>query len=1223
MGGAWIALRRLVNPETIRIAAESILQDQINGRASIGSAELSWSGGIRFRNVQIFGDQLVAHLKEPNSRRADSARATSSLNLTHEHTAPSARELPIIEIPEIQLDQSFWSLVFRRIDVRSVTSVQPTVRLSFDLSDGKPTIAKLFKARLNGMPQGPLPPIELRDARLIFFRRGPDGSESSSEEIQLTLRGRASGTDPALYDVVWQNTRDEGGYLQLDVRSGLARNVRGGLPSISVETLLDAFSGSVSESAGQLRDFKPSGWVVATDFDFLGSATDTASFIELSLTGGAIAIPISENEKTVSSDDRYLHFHGIHGQARFTQDGATAELSAIFRGAECRISASATAPNLPPIFPSSQDFASLTSAALRDRFGLHVTADITGLRVPRTDADAPDSERRFVQCFTEVEDFYRHYDPRGTVDAHLEIEKPPGMQDPAIIKLLRVTALNGSASFFQHPYLCTGLTGVVEYGVGGIAIRDLCGKHEDATVCVNGSLERPSACAPAKIDVTATDLAIDDNLYAAVGPKYDGIRDQFSPHGKLDARIHLERNECVEGETRAAFRSAVEIDFKDIEARYDRLPLSVDAIQGNVKVGGDRFSISKLSGHASGGTISVKGGGRIRSKGESELTLDLTGRDLRVDEGLISALPKDCARQVAQLHPSGRFDFHAESATDAATKALKHHTIIQLNDVALQDVRYPLSLSNVRGEIDVKPDELVIRGVTGRHENATVSVGGTIGTAEIPRINLAIEARDLLIDDSVRSAVSPRIREILTDWRVDTPIDANLFVRNDESDPKGVVVHGDARLDGDIIRPAHLAEPFRDVHATVEFDGVGTRAEHIEAKYAGVPITASFDVSRDDDAERGTICVSVKDLPLDAHTRDLLPARLQGTWDSIKPAGKANLNIETLRYVRPNSHGPSIDPSSPGVGAETWEVSGRLELRDASFSELARMSKVNGVISAEGFLQDRAGGTSLNGMMNLAHAEFYDRLVEDFSGNWAFARTKGGSGHFVLDRFTAAMYGGELAGKTDVRFDVDRANYDLSATLNKVSAGPLINAGRVAHSPADTPVEVRGQTSASLYLSGIAGAPDTRRGGGRVEIQDGYICKLPLLLALFNVVNMAIPSDDTIDQAESDFFIMGKTLTIRSLFLQGGGATFEGSGTISIPDEAVDLSLVNARSQKGFRVPLISNLIQGASRELMEINVTGPLSHPVARARPLPNLSDEMHRIFQARRARPIAPSSN
>ena len=68
---------------------------------------------------------------------------------------------------------------------------------------------------------------------------------------------------------------------------------------------------------------------------------------------------------------------------------------------------------------------------------------------------------------------------------------------------------------------------------------------------------------------------------------------------------------------------------------------------------------------------------------------------------------------------------------------------------------------------------------------------------------------------------------------------------------------------------------------------------------------------------------------------------------------------------------------------------------------------------------------------------------------------------------------------------------------------------------------------------------------------------------------------------------------------------------MSLPDQAVDLRLVYVGGRTWARVPVLSDIIEGAAKEIVELRVTGPVSRPTVRAQPLRALTDELKRLFQ------------
>ena len=158
-----------------------------------------------------------------------------------------------------------------------------------------------------------------------------------------------------------------------------------------------------------------------------------------------------------------------------------------------------------------------------------------------------------------------------------------------------------------------------------------------------------------------------------------------------------------------------------------------------------------------------------------------------------------------------------------------------------------------------------------------------------------------------------------------------------------------------------------------------------------------------------------------------------------------------------------------------------------------------------------------------------------------------------------------------------------------------------------------------MYLSGVGGEPLSRRGGGRIEVREGYIYRLPILLAILNVLDMSVPNDEALHELEADFFVLGNRLDFTEIALRGGSLRLVGSGSMSLPDQAVDLRLVNIGTRPWARLPLLADFVEGASREFVELRVTGPASRPTVRAQPLRRLSDELKRLFQKKPPKNIA----
>ena len=231
---------------------------------------------------------------------------------------------------------------------------------------------------------------------------------------------------------------------------------------------------------------------------------------------------------------------------------------------------------------------------------------------------------------------------------------------------------------------------------------------------------------------------------------------------------------------------------------------------------------------------------------------------------------------------------------------------------------------------------------------------------------------------------------------------------------------------------------------------------------------------------------------------------------------------------------------------------------------------------------------------------------------WSFAQTADGIGRFALEALQAELYDGTLTADLEVRFDKKGVRYDTGVTVYRMNIDPFVNI-------APPTVSVRGLVDARLRVTGLVGDPTSRRGGGLVEIQEGHLFRLPVMLAILHVINLTIPDGAVFDEATADFLIDGTRVRFQDIDLNGRALALRGSGTMSLPDYGLDLSMVNISPHEWAR----ANWLEQASRDIVELHVTGPLGQPTVRARPLRRLTDEIKKLFRKEKPRRTQPDEN
>ena len=96
--------------------------------------------------------------------------------------------------------------------------------------------------------------------------------------------------------------------------------------------------------------------------------------------------------------------------------------------------------------------------------------------------------------------------------------------------------------------------------------------------------------------------------------------------------------------------------------------------------------------------------------------------------------------------------------------------------------------------------------------------------------------------------------------------------------------------------------------------------------------------------------------------------------------------------------------------------------------------------------------------------------------------------------------------------------------------------------PDDKPVKLKGQVQGNLTLAGRFGDPKSRRGGGTILISQAQMFKVPLMLAILQVIHFAIDDDNAFHDAMLDYIIDGSELILQEIDLFIVLAVYPGFG---------------------------------------------------------------------------------
>jgi len=119
------------------------------------------------------------------------------------------------------------------------------------------------------------------------------------------------------------------------------------------------------------------------------------------------------------------------------------------------------------------------------------------------------------------------------------------------------------------------------------------------------------------------------------------------------------------------------------------------------------------------------------------------------------------------------------------------------------------------------------------------------------------------------------------------------------------------------------------------------------------------------------------------------------------------------------------------------------------------------------------------------------------------------------------------------------------------------------------------------------------------------------------VVHLAIDDDNAFHDARLSFIVDADDLLFQEIDLRGKSLSMVGAGRVNTPREALDLVLLVGSPLKLPRMEVLSDLVEGLARELIEVHVEGKLSEPSFRAEIVRSVRRTVDTILNARERHP------
>jgi hypothetical protein len=1162
----WGCYEVLTAPRQIRRLCLRYLAQSLDGDISIRSATFSLFGGIHLEGVRV---------TEP-------APAAES---------PSAPR-PFFYCSNLLLKHSPLALLTGRLVVDEVVAVNPVCNLVRSDETGEYNVSRILRRPPPGRPaQRPtFPAVHLRNASLIVAR-DHGGQPHEVERLNVSISATPVAGTPGAYALAWQRGGPEParGRSLFDLRSLSVKDQAGGLPWLSLETSMLVVARQVPEAERWFGLLGLGGHIKADNYDlsFRGDATRRTR-LTLRLRDASLSIPGDELERPLPREQRYLRFENVEGTVELSAASAALQFTGLFHGARCRVTAALEGPIGPQ--------------AHLDDVGLTATITCDDLPLPIVDDPASPDAVRFVERWRTLRSFYNDFDPHGRVALELSLTKPAGAGQPFRFDRGVMNVLNADASYRQFPYRVRNITGSVEVTPDGIYLRRLAGDHAGHPVVVDGWLAEARWYAASKLHITGDHIDLDRDLHQALNERYRRLWDAFELGGTADITVDMIRPPGTEAEPRP-YATSVDAVLTDARACYSGFAYPVEGLSGRVTIAGDRLRVTQLAAETGVSGVRVDGYADLTQGGLADLNLRVDAHGIAFDDRLAAALSDDTRQQVSRFAPQGVFDLTGTLFLDPQTRGAAYDLAVALRDVQMTYRALPVPIDHVSGTVRLQPRRITVEHMTGQRGTGAVTADGDFAVGPGSGAASAVIACDHLeADNELLDALPENIGRFCRDLRVLGPVrTVTRFARTGAAEEEG-----EFRTTIDVaditLCPAAFPYPLQTTGGTVVVEPGRVEVQDFRARHGETDVSLQGAVTLGDDLAEGTFVLSARKLALDEDLRLAVPWRWRRTWNNLSPTGRVDLELNELRY------------RSAAATAPEWDFAGRLLLNSIGLDVGVVATDVVGVLAGQGQLRGLPGELTATAELSCDSALLNRRRVE---GIRARLEQSAADRRLALSDVSGAIYGGFGTADVQVYFDSDATRYDVTTTLQDVDLGRFL---RVEPTSAPRFAAVSGTLDAHLYLNGASGNLETRRGGGRVQVHEGDLYRLPLMLAILDGMGSRVPEESAIQELAADFYVTGSRMEINDLIFQGASLALAGSGTLVPATGIVALDLVSVTPRKWTKVPVLTEMLEGASRELMQIDINGPVSDPVITTRPLRGVEVAVETLFEKKKPKPAAP---
>jgi hypothetical protein len=722
---------------------------------------------------------------------------------------------------------------------------------------------------------------------------------------------------------------------------------------------------------------------------------------------------------------------------------------------------------------------------------------------------------------------------------------------------------------------------------------------------------------PRRVTVQVRQLELDRALFNILPPEMKDLWGHYLPAGLVDADAQFDFDgrawhpthilvSCRSAAfTHYKFRRRLEGAMGAVELKDDVLRVDLTAYAGRCPVRLTSEVTHPLAGEGAVGWF------------------EATGNDIPIDEPLLAALPEKSQQVARAFDPRGLVTVYTRLWRDRPGEPMHQHLRLNVARGSIRYAKFLYPLANIHGELEMRDGNWTYRNLEGRNNAARVTCHGSLThDAAGGRLQLFLEGRDVPLEKDLHDALSENARRAWDDLQPRGVVDLKADVTYHFDEKKlSLAVRVEPQRETTSIEPLHFpyrldrAEgvlTYQDGHVVLQ----GCKAEHGPA---GTAVKIAWDGTGDFQPD-GRWNIDFTNLSVDRLRPDrdfcqALPERLKKAIGKLGPTGAVNLagSLTLEGDGRPGAPLRSqwnlrigLTQNSLQCGGVLLEnLWGAVALRGAfdgqnlqTRGELALDS-----ISYKDYQLKQVRGPLWIDNDQVLLGDWVD-LAE---GNAAARRTLGPPQ--TPRPITASLFDGTLSGCGWITLAAE-PRFGMNGTLTGASLA------RCAQEVTTGRQKLRGKVSATIGLRGSGCTRNALTGGGVLQFSEADLYELPVMLSLLKILSIRPPDQNAFSDGAIKYRIAGEHVYFDTIDFRGDAISLRGNGEMNSQSQ-IGLTFYAMVGHGDLEVPVVTQILHGASQQLMLIRVGGTLQNPEPRQEALPELNQALQRLrneLQSRR---------